>query len=52
VQQQMHAALQHQFLAGELQPLRIDRRRPGDDAVVGGGAFAPIGGGGRLRANV
>ncbi len=50
VQQQVHAALQHQLLAGEFQALRIDGRRPGDDAVVGGGAFAPIGGGGLVGA--
>ena len=45
----MHVALQHHLLDGELEPLRIDGRRPGDDAVVGGGALAPVGGRGRVR---
>ena len=50
VQHQMHAALQHQFLTDQFQLLRIDRRRPGDDAVIGRGAFAPISGGGLVGA--
>ena len=35
---------------GQLQLLRIDGRRPGDDAVVRGGALLPIGGGGLVGA--
>ena len=35
---------------GEFQPLRIDGRRPGDDAVVRRGAFAPVGNRGLVGA--
>ena len=45
VQQQMRAGFEHQFLRGKLQVFGVDGGGPGDDAVVGGGAFLPVGGG-------
>ena len=39
---QLDAALEHQLLAQQLQPLGVDRRRPGHHAVVGGGALRPV----------
>ena len=47
VQQQAHLGLGHHLHGGGLEGLGIDGRRPGDDAVVGGGALGPVGGGAR-----
>ena len=39
---ELDLALEHDLLAEQLEPLGVDRRRPGDDAVVGGGAVRPV----------
>ena len=48
VQQQAHLGLAHHLHGQRLERFGIDGRRPGDDAVVGGGALRPVGGGGRV----
>ena len=53
VQQQPHLGLAHHLHGYGLERLRIDRRRPGDDAVERGRALRPVGGRrGVLRAPV
>ena len=43
VQQQAHLGLAHHAHGQRLERFRIDGRRPGDDAVVGGGPLRPVG---------
>ncbi len=50
MEDQMHVMLQHEFLGDQFQVLGIDGRRPVDDAVMGGGAFFPVGDGGFVGA--
>jgi hypothetical protein len=50
---ELDLALQHDLLREQLQALGVDGGRPGDDAVIGGGALRPVRGLGRvLRAPV
>ena len=51
VQQQPHLGLAHHLHGQRLERLGIDGRRPGDDAVVGGRALRPVGGGRRILAS-
>jgi len=50
MEHEMNARAEHHLVAQQLQVLRVDRRRPGDDAVEGGGALLPICGSRRVGA--